>query len=347
MHLLSVVIPVLDELGTLPTLKERLEASLNQVACADFEVIFVDDGSTDGSREWIRRVSEDDPRFKLVGMSRNWGHQAAITAGVDHSAGDAVVVMDGDLQDPPEVIPEMVERWLAGADVVYGVREVRQGEAGWKKVAASVHYRLLEWLSDTEIPVDSGDFRLMSRRVVDALGQMRESSRYLRGMIAWLGFRQEALPFRRDPRYAGDAKYSFRTLLKLSVDGITSFTARPLRLASQLGLTITLLAALYGSWIVAAKLLDPDRVFEGFSAIMVTMLFLGGAQLFAIGILGQYLGRVYAQTKGRPLYVVSDRVGWAPTPSDSTVVDLSLEPPREPVASRAPTAEDSRPIRVP
>ena len=142
-------------------------------------------------------------------------------------------------------------------------------------------------------------------------------------------------------------KYSFRTLLKLSVDGITSFTARPLRLASQLGLTITLLAALYGSWIVAAKLLDPDRVFEGFSAIMVTMLFLGGAQLFAIGILGQYLGRVYAQTKGRPLYVVSDRVGWAPTPSDSTIVDLSLEPPREPVASRAPTAEDSRPIRVP
>jgi dolichol-phosphate mannosyltransferase len=303
------------------------------------EVIFVDDGSSDGSPRKIEEICRSDPRIRLVQMSRNFGHQAAITAGIDHSIGDAVVVMDGDLQDPPEVIPAMVNRWRGGAKVVYGVREVRAGDPKIKKIAAAVHYRLLRWLSDTDIPLDSGDFRLMDRQVVDALGTMRESSRYLRGMVAWLGFRQEALFFKRDRRFAGAAKYDFRRTLRLSLDGITSFTDRPLKLASQVGIAITLFAGLYGLWIILARLADPDRAQQGFAAIMVTMLGLGGVQLFAIGIVGQYLGRVYTQTKGRPLYIVKKRVGWVEKTRlgpgvGSDRPDAELEEPRESDAPR-------------
>ncbi|MEJ2542112.1 MAG: glycosyltransferase family 2 protein [Gemmatimonadota bacterium] len=331
--LVSVVIPVLNEVDTLDALYGRLLSTFERASGTDFEVVFVDDGSSDGSRERIRQICARDPRIRLIELSRNFGHQLAITAGIDHSAGDGVVVMDGDLQDPPEVILDMLERWEAGADVVYGVREARLGESSVKRAAASVHYRLLRWLSETEIPLDSGDFRLISRQVADALGEMRESSRYLRGMVAWLGFRQEAVHFQRDPRYAGEPKYNFRSLLKLSLDGITSFTDRPLKLASQLGLSVTGLAVVYASWIIVAKLLDPTRAFQGFSAIMVVVLFLGGVQLFSIGILGQYLARVYTQSKGRPLYVVGRRVGWEADPPhrfdptmDRTFQDDALEP---------------------
>ncbi len=215
-----------------------------------------------------------------------------------------MVVIDGDLQDPPELIPKMVERWRDGVDVVYAVRERREGEIFYKRVAAAIHYRIQRWLSDVDIPIDTGDFRLMSRPVVDQLVDLRESSRYIRGLVAWLGFSQEAIPFVRESRHAGDRKYTFRKLLKLSLDGLTSFTDKPLRLASQVGAITTVGALLYGAWIVVARLIDPGRAFEGFSAIMVTMLILGGVQLFAIGILGEYLGRVYVESKRRPLYVV-------------------------------------------
>lgn len=339
-RLVSVVIPVLNEVDTLDALYARLVEAFEGAGRSlnvdlFFEIVFVDDGSTDGTRERVRELCAADARVHLIEMSRNFGHQAAITAGVDHAAGDAVVVMDGDLQDPPEVIADMIDRWMGGVDVVYGVREVREGDARLKRAAAAVHYRLLRWLSDTEIPVDSGDFRLMSRRVVDALGQMRERSRYLRGMVAWLGFRQEALTFRRDPRYAGEAKYTFRTLLKLSLDGITSFTDRPLKLASQLGLAVTGMAIVYGAWIIGARLVDPGRAFQGFSAIMVTILFLGGMQLFAIGILGQYLGRVYNQTKSRPLYVVGDRVGWESRAPERAPAPAPAVPAQSPADTRA------------
>lgn len=304
---LSVVTPVFNELETVPELISRIEATIEKIdPPTDLELIVVDDGSTDGTTELLTKMASSDPSVHVLELSRNFGHQAAITAGIDRSTGDAVVVIDGDLQDPPELIPKMVERWRDGVDVVYAVRERREGEIFYKRVAASIHYRIQRWLSDVDIPVDTGDFRLMSRRVVDQLVDLRESSRYIRGLVAWLGFTQEAVPFVRDSRYAGDRKYTFRSLLKLSLDGLTSFTDKPLRLASQIGAITTIGALLYGAWIIIARLIDPGRAFEGFAAIMVTILALGGIQLFAIGILGEYLGRVYVETKRRPLYVIRE-----------------------------------------
>ena len=304
---LSVVTPVYNEVETVPELVSRIKATVADITpTLSLELIVVDDGSTDGTTALLTKMAASDPTIRVLELSRNFGHQAAITAGIDRSTGDAVVVIDGDLQDPPELIPKMVERWRDGVDVVYAVRERRQGEVFYKRVAASVHYRIQRWLSDVDIPVDTGDFRLMSRRVVDQLVDLRESSRYIRGLVAWLGFTQEAVPFVRESRYAGDRKYTFRSLLKLSLDGLTSFTDKPLRLASQIGAITTIGALLYGAWIIIARLIDPGRAFEGFAAIMVTILALGGIQLFAIGILGEYLGRVYVETKRRPLYVVRE-----------------------------------------
>lgn len=304
-QVLTVVAPVLNESETVRELVSRIQKSVETIdPPIELELIVVDDGSTDTTVPILLQLSADSPSIRVLELSRNFGHQAAITAGIDYSTGDAVVVLDGDLQDPPELISTMVDRWRAGIDVVYAVRESRQGEVLYKRAAASIHYRIQRWLSEVEIPVDTGDFRLMSRRVVQELTGLRESSRYIRGLVAWLGFTQEAVMFVRDSRFAGNRKYTFGKLLRLSLDGLTSFTDKPLRLASQIGALTTLGAFLYMIWIVVARLIDPSRAFEGFAAIMVTMLMLGGLQLFAIGILGEYLGRVYVEAKGRPLYVV-------------------------------------------
>ncbi len=306
-EVLSVVTPVFNEVETVSELVSRIKAAVATIAPpVRLELVVVDDGSSDGTSEILQEFAASDPSLRVLEFSRNFGHQAAITAGIDKSTGDAVVVIDGDLQDPPELIPKMVERWRDGVDVVYAVREKREGEVFYKRVAAAIHYRIQRWLSDVDIPVDTGDFRLMSRQVVDELVDLRESSRYIRGLVAWLGFTQEAVTFVRDPRFAGERKYTFRKLLKLSLDGLTSFTDKPLRLAAQIGAITTVVALAYGVWIVIARLVNPDRAFEGFAAIMVTMLLLGGIQLFAIGILGEYLGRVYVETKHRPLYVIRE-----------------------------------------
>lgn len=309
-NLLSVVIPVLDEVENVKPMIARLSGIIDNLPELDLEIVFVDDGSTDGTRELLRVLASANSSLRLIEMSRNFGHQLAITAGIDHASGDAIVIMDGDLQDPPEVIPSLVKSWREGSDVVYAVRGARHGESRVKTAAAALHYRLLRWLSDTDIPVDTGDFRLISRRIADHLIGMRESSRYIRGMVSWLGYQQDSVVFQRAPRTTGEAKYTYRKLLRLSVDGIASFTERPLNLTFQLGGVVMLIAVALGLYFVIAKLIDPSRSNQGFATIIVAILFLGGLQLFAIGLVGQYVGRIFKQSKGRPLYVVSNRVGF-------------------------------------
>jgi glycosyltransferase involved in cell wall biosynthesis len=306
-ELVSVVVPLFNERATARAMYERLAAVFDGLPAVDAELVFVDDGSRDGTLELLHEVAADDRRVRVIGLSRNFGHQAAITAGLDHASGDAVVLIDGDLQDPPEVIPEMLERWRAGADVVYGARRARRGESAFKRATAKLFYRIIGRLSDTSLPYDAGDFRLLDRAVADVLRDMREEARYLRGMVAWAGFRQEALPYERDERFAGETKYSLRKMTKLGFDGLASFSSRPLVLAAQLGALITVGAFIYLVWIVANRLTNPHSVVAGWTSVLVAILFLGGVQLLSIGILGVYVGRVFGETKHRPLYVVARR----------------------------------------
>ncbi len=308
-ELVSVVVPVYDEHDTVGEMYRRLAAVFDGLKGVTGQFIFVDDGSRDDTLDLLRAIAAGDERVRVVGLSRNFGHQAAITAGLDHAAGDAVVLIDGDLQDPPEVIPAMIERWRAGADVVYGARSVRHGESAFKRATAKLFYRVVGRLSDTPLPFDAGDFRLLDRSVADVLRDMREEARYLRGMVSWAGFRQEAQPYERDERYAGETKYSMGKMAKLALDGVTSFSSRPLVLAAQLGATITVGAFIYLVWIVANRLTNPHSVVAGWTSVLVAILFLGGVQLLSIGILGVYVGRVFNASKERPLYVVRTRVG--------------------------------------
>ena len=302
--------PVHNEAEGIVEFHERTTKALQAISPpTDYELVFVDDGSTDGTPGLLRDICASDPRARLVTLSRNFGHQAAITAGVDHAAGDAVVVIDSDLQDPPEVIAEMVARWREGWQVVYGQRRIRDGEPRLRLFVTKVFYRLLNRLSDTPMPVDTGDFRLLDRQVVEVLrSDLRESNRYLRGLVAWAGFRQCAVEFDRAPRYAGAATYTPRRLVGLALDGITSFSVKPLRLAFRMGLVVVVAALVYAGWIVVQRLLWPETAPEGWASVMVAVLFLGGVQLLSVGLLGEYLGRTYRETKRRPLYVVAQRV---------------------------------------
>ena len=308
-QLVSVVVPVYNENAIVLEMHQRLAAVFDALLDVDAEFVFVDDGSVDDSLDLLLGLAAVDPRVNIVGLSRNFGHQAAITAGLDHATGDAVVLIDGDLQDPPEVIPGMIERWRSGVDVVYGARVARRGESAFKRGTAKAFYRAIGWLSDTDLPVDAGDFRLLDRAVADVLRGMREETRYLRGMVAWAGFRQEALAYERDERFAGTTKYSMRKMMKLALDGLASFSGRPLVIAAQLGAFITVGAFLYLLWILVNRILDPHSVVEGWTSVLVAILVLGGVQLLSIGILGVYVGRVFGETKRRPLYVVARRAG--------------------------------------
>ena len=308
--LVSVVTPVLNEQDNVKTFYERVTTTLEAVAPpVRHEIVVVDDGSTDHTPALLDELGRADPRVRVVTLSRNFGHQAAITAGIDHAVGDAVVVMDSDLQDPPEVLPDMLSRWREGFAVVYGHRTARAGERRTRLMVTKAFYRLLARLADTPLPVDTGDFRLMDRRVVDVLReQLRESNRYIRGLVSWVGFSQCAVDFERDPRAAGEAKYTLRRLVKLGLDGITSFSIKPLRFATRLGGLVVIVSLLYAAWIVVQRLAFPETTPEGWSSVMVALLFLGGVQLLTIGLLGEYLGRTYEETKRRPLYVVAQRL---------------------------------------
>ncbi len=303
LKLLSVVAPVYNEVGTIEEFYARVCSALEGIR---FEIVLIDDGSTDGSDIELQKLAGNDPRVRVVQLSRNFGHQTALTAGLDHARGDAVVMLDADLQDPPELIPRMLDHWRGGCDVIYAVREQRQGESRFKLATARWFYSLFDRLAQVELQHNSGDFRMLDRRALDALLSMRERNRFLRGMTVWVGYRQAAVPYTRDRRYAGETKYTIPKMLRFSADAISSFSDRPLQLATLLGFLISTLAFIAIPVVIVLRILG--SYLPGFSSLTIAVLLLGGIQLIAIGIIGEYVGRIYDEVKGRPLYLVRSRV---------------------------------------
>jgi glycosyltransferase involved in cell wall biosynthesis len=309
----SFVVPIYDEAECLPELVKRLDELIEKLD-GTAEVVLVDDGSRDGSYGLIVETCERDPRFKAIQFSRNFGHQVAITAGLDFAAGDAVIVMDADLQDPPEVVLEMVARWREGYDVVHAVRGGREGESAFKRASASVFYRFLRKLTDVEILADSGDFRLIDRQALDAFKQMRESNRFVRGMFGWIGFNQTIVRYVRAPRFAGKSKYPLRKMMKFALDGIIGFSVVPLRIALQFGFALSALSIAGGVLAIILKLTGAFEV-PGWASLIVAITFLGGVQLSTLGVMGEYVSRIQDQVRGRPLYFVRDARGFPSLPS--------------------------------
>jgi len=304
----SIVIPIFNEEAVLPILLRRIEALMDELD-APAETIFVDDGSTDCSSIVLEAKARDDHRYRYVGLTRNFGHQIAITAGMDAANGDAVIVMDGDLQDPPEVVLHMIAKWQEGYHIVYGRRLAREGESAFKRWTAGLFYRLLGRLSAIEIPNEVGDFRLVDRQALDAFRAMPEHDRFVRGMFAWLGFRAAEVAFRRPARAAGDSKYPLRKMLRLAVNGVIGFSDAPLRLAIWVGMSVSGLALLYGFYVIGLSLAGSHLV-TGWTSTIVIVSFLCGVNMLMTGIMGLYIGRIHAEVKGRPLYVVGRRVGF-------------------------------------
>ena len=304
----SVVIPIYNEAEVLPVLYQRLTSTLERMG-EPYEIIFVDDGSTDDSSELLRRLRTQDSRVKVVSFSRNFGHQIAITAGLDYSSGDPVIVMDGDLQDPPEVIPELMKSWRAGNQIVFAVRARRTGESLFKRATAAVFYRILRRLTTTDIPLDAGDFRLMGRVAVEALRPLRERNRFVRGLVGWIGFRHTSIRYTRDDRYAGVTKYPLGKMIRFGLNGIFSFSFLPLQLATYLGFSVSLISFVYLAYAVWLKLFT-SQVVQGWASVIVAVLFMGGVQLVSLGIIGEYIGRIYEEVKQRPLYLVESVSGF-------------------------------------
>lgn len=319
---LTIVVPAFNEADVLETFHRRLLGVLDgvELRCS---VLYVDDGSSDATWSIIERLVATDTRTGAIKLSRNFGKEAALTAGLDHVDADAAVVIDADLQDPPELIPKLVEQWLAGYDVVYATRSARAGESRFKRFSAAAFYRSMEHLSEVGIPRDTGDYRLLSRRALDALGQLRERQRFMKGLFSWIGYRQTSVRYLREPRQAGSSKWNYWRLAQLAIEGITSFSTVPLRLATWVGLGSAGLAFVYGGWVFVHALIYGDRV-RGYPTLMLVVLFLGGVQLLALGVIGEYLGRNYAESKRRPLYFIEARQ----LPSDRT---------QQPVGSAQPT----------
>ena len=303
LKLLSVVAPVYNEVATVEQFYARVCSALQGLS---FEIVLVDDGSSDGSDRELQKLAMNDPRVRVVQLSRNFGRQTALTAGLDHARGDAVVMLDADLQDPPELIPQMLDHWRAGCDVIYAVREQRDGESRFKLATARWFYALFDRLAQVELQHNSGDFRMLDRRALDALLSMRERNRFLRGMTVWVGYRQAAVPYTRDARHAGTTKYTIPKMLRFSLDAISSFSHRPLQLATLLGFLISTLAFIAIPVVVALRILG--SYLPGFGSVTIAVLLLGGIQLIALGIIGEYVGRIYDEVKGRPLYLVRSRV---------------------------------------
>jgi dolichol-phosphate mannosyltransferase len=300
----SIVTPVFNEAEVIELFYERVRRAMAALDSIAYELIFVDDGSTDGSYDKLVAIANANADVRIIKFSRNFGHQIAITAGIELAKGDAVVVIDADLQDPPELIKVFVAKWQEGFDVVYGVRDKRDGESRLKLLTAAAFYRLLQRIIKLDIPVDVGDFRLMSRRVVEYFTQLKEKDRFVRGLVSWIGFKQTGVHYARDKRFAGETKFPYRKMIKFALDGITSFSDIPLKLATWLGYFTSFLALLYLLSVFVQKALG-DTV-QGWATIMVAVLFLGGVQLISLGIIGEYIGRIFNEVKQRPLYVVDE-----------------------------------------
>ncbi|MFZ1269063.1 MAG: glycosyltransferase family 2 protein [Anaerolineae bacterium] len=303
----SVVLPVFNERESLAELHRRLSSVM--IALAEpYEIIYVDDGSRDGSGDLLAAIQQNDAQVRVLHLSRNFGHQAAISAGLDHASGDAVIVLDADLQDPPEVLPALLAQWRLGFDVVYAVRRERK-ENLFKRSAYDIFYRLLRQVANVEIPLDAGDFCVLDRRVADVLRKMPERNRFMRGIRSWIGFRQIGVPYNRAARFAGQPKYSLLKLLRLAFDGFFSFSYLPLRLASLFGLLVSFLGFLLSVWTVYKRFTLPEFP-SGFATIVVGVMFLGGIQLIALGVIGEYVGRIFDEVKQRPLYIIGERRGF-------------------------------------
>jgi len=302
---LTVVVPAYNESDVLMIFHRRLSGVLDNLSL-DCDVLYVDDGSKDDTWAIIETLVAEDPRTGAIKLSRNFGKEAAMTAGLDHVTADAAVVIDSDLQDPPELIPALVEQWRAGFDVVYATRSAREGETSFKRFTAAAFYRSMNRLSDTAIPRDTGDFRLLSRRALDALGQLRERQRFMKGLFSWIGYKQTAVRYLREPRQAGTTKWNYWRLAQLAIEGITSFSTAPLRLATWVGVASAGFAFVYGFFVLIRALFYGDVV-RGYPTLMLVILFLGGVQLLALGVIGEYLGRNYAESKRRPLYFIEEQ----------------------------------------
>lgn len=300
----SIVAPIYNEIDNLPLLYQRVREVMESTG-KPWELVLVDDGSTDGSTEKMRELAKADPRVRPIIFARNFGHQVAITAGWDYARGDAVVIIDADLQDPPEVILDLAGKWQEGYEVVYAVRAEREGESWFKQFTASFFYRLIARITDVKIPVDTGDFRLMDRKVVDVLKTMRERHRFPRGMSAWVGFKQVGVKYKRAARYAGETKYPFRKMFRLALNAITGFSYLPLQIATFFGF-VSAGISIIGIPVVIALRISGSPQLTGQATTLIAVLFLGGVQLISLGILGEYVGRLYDEAKGRPLYIVRE-----------------------------------------
>lgn len=307
MESLSIIVPVYNEESVLQEFYQRTSAVLDDLEGIIGKILFVDDGSSDNSVDIIRDLIQKDVRLSLIRLSRNFGKEAALTAGLDHVDADAVIIIDADLQDPPELIPRMIELWREGFDTVYGQRTERHGESFVKKATASMFYRLMGGVGRVSIPRDTGDFRLISRRAVNALRSLPESNRFMKGLFSWIGYPQTALRYSRDPRHAGDTKFNYWKLWNFALDGITSFTTLPLKLASYIGVLLAFGSFIYGAYVIIKTLIWGDPV-PGYPSLMTVVLFIGGIQLIFLGVLGEYLGRMFDETKHRPLYLVQEHM---------------------------------------
>ncbi len=307
---ISVVVPAFNEEGNIPVLYERVKEQLESEQCP-FEIVFVDDGSRDRSLDVIRELHEQDERVKAISFSRNFGHQIALAAGIEHAGGDAVIVMDADLQHPPELIPQMLNLWKEGNEVVFTVKEANEGNGLFKRMATAVFYGFARRVTDSNIVPNASDFRLMDRRVVKALCSMRERTRFMRGMVSWVGFQQAHINYTAAKRHDGAPKYNLARLARLALDGITSFSTFPLRVATYLGFVSAFVGLPYGVWAVLARIFWTDAAPEGWASLLTLGLFLGGVQLICLGIIGEYIGKIYEEVKCRPLYITRDSIGFS------------------------------------